>query len=268
MPININYDPCQGQVKEGNAYLRAKPNHALSDFVQEFWQLNVPLGLHEYRSVPDNCVDLIINLTDANDIFIVSPFSTVQVFEMMGPVAYFGIRFRPLGHQGFIASPVGVWNTIDHVVKANEVVSEELLNALIADVDKQKSFQSRCLSISTILLDTWKNFKLDARLLHYIEYSFQNTSSRIDLSDKQCSTFGLSARQLRRLTASQLGLSPRSFANVFRFQGTLQFMKSEKEVPQCGLRYYDQPHFIRDFKSMSGVTPNQFNRMSVLYNTE
>jgi len=85
MQININDYSFQGKVDNAKSYLTFKPVSPLSNWVQEFWQLNVPEGKYFYRSVPDNCVDIIINLTFSEEPFIVTPFSSAKVFEMTSP---------------------------------------------------------------------------------------------------------------------------------------------------------------------------------------
>lgn len=267
MPIDIDYHPCQGRVENTNTYLTFTPLPPLNHWVQVFWQLNVPDGQYYYRSVPDNCVDLIINLTFPEETFIVTPFASSIVFEMTGPVSYFGIRFRILGHQGITSAPLGAWNKPDNFVNTNEILPEHILNAAYDDGFKQLQFHNRCKYFSKILLGSLQHSKIDSRLARYIRYCHQNITSCIDLSDKQCSEFGVSARQLRRLTRLYLGLSPREFAKVLRFQQTLQVMNTENCSSAWARHYYDQPHFIRDFKSMSGITPNEFQGSSVLYNT-
>jgi hypothetical protein len=108
--------------------------------VKEFWQLNVPDGRYCYCGVPDNCVDIIVNLTYPEEIFVISPFSTANVFEMMGPVSYFGIRFNILGHQGIIAAPLGSWNDIDSVIDIDDLLPRYTLDFLYCDIDKTMSF--------------------------------------------------------------------------------------------------------------------------------
>jgi len=268
MLMNINDYSCQGQVNNSNAYFTFKPSSPINNWVQQFWQLNVPDGRYFYRSVPDNCVDLIINLNHPEDTIIVTPFSTAKVFEMAGPISYFGIRFRLLGHQGLITTPLGEWNSIDNVTNISDILPKHLLSALVDGAYQTMPFQKRCQYFIQLLLDVLRPSEVDSRLIRYILYCNQNIASTINLSNKQCAEFGVSARHLRRLTLQYLGLSPREFAKVFRFQHTLRTMNTVDYASAWSHCYYDQPHFNRDFKRLSGITPQEFRSLSVLYNTD
>ncbi len=116
------------------------------------------------------------------------------------------------------------------------------------------------------LLSNVKCAEVDTRLARYIRYCHKNTGSHLDLSDKQCAEFGVSARQLRRLTKQHLGLLPKDFARVLRFQRVVNAIHVAQPDTVWLDYYYDQPHFIREFKRMSGLTPTQFKNLSVLYN--
>lgn len=70
---------------------------------------------------------------------------------------------------------------------------------------------------------------------------------------------GLSPRQLRRYFDSYIGTTAKSFSQVIRFQNILrakpssQSLKNNKIFYELG--YYDQAHFIKEFKKFYGVTP-------------
>jgi len=67
-----------------------------------------------------------------------------------------------------------------------------------------------------------------------------------------------SPRQCQRLFEKHYGISPKMALSILRFQKCLQILTSPKAVPADILNatsYYDQPHFINDFKRNIGLTP-------------
>jgi AraC-like DNA-binding protein len=73
--------------------------------------------------------------------------------------------------------------------------------------------------------------------------------------------YGISSRYLQKLFVSYSGLSPGLFSKIARFQRSLQLL-TQNDLPlttiayTCG--YYDQSHFIKDFRSFTGAAPSQF----------
>ncbi len=73
---------------------------------------------------------------------------------------------------------------------------------------------------------------------------------------------GVSARQLGRLFARHLGVAPKVAARVLRFQSALRTLMRD---PGCSLAevaaaagYFDQAHFIRDFRRFTGGVPRGY----------
>jgi AraC-like DNA-binding protein len=70
---------------------------------------------------------------------------------------------------------------------------------------------------------------------------------------------GFSGRQLERNFARHLGVSPKAFARVVRFQAVAAAAARLNQPDWARLAadfgFADQPHLIREFKSFSGVTP-------------
>jgi len=73
---------------------------------------------------------------------------------------------------------------------------------------------------------------------------------------------GLSQRRFIELFKGQVGLPPKVFCRVRRFQQVLQTVHQARSVDwaqvalECG--YYDQSHFIHDFRSFSGLSPQSY----------
>lgn len=86
----------------------------------------------------------------------------------------------------------------------------------------------------------------------------------------------LSQRRLEQLFKQHLGLSPKSYADIARFQSVLSTAGGQVNLTELALEsgYYDQSHFIRHFKKFTGVLPSAFldleagasEKISNLYN--
>jgi AraC-like DNA-binding protein len=75
-------------------------------------------------------------------------------------------------------------------------------------------------------------------------------------------SLGLSSRHFIQLFGGQVGLTPKLFCRVRRFQQVLKLVHSGGEVDwadvaaDCG--YYDQAHFIHDFRAFAGINPTTY----------
>ncbi len=81
-------------------------------------------------------------------------------------------------------------------------------------------------------------------------FNIQNLSAR----------YGFSERYIQKLFNSWVGITPQKFFAVQRFNKSLELIRSSAEsltsiAFECG--YYDQAHFIKEFKSYTGLTPTQ-----------
>jgi methylphosphotriester-DNA--protein-cysteine methyltransferase len=262
--ITLDFKPRQGSVFLANSYQTLSADAPLNHWIESYWQLDIPIGAFCYRSVPDNCVDLIFNVNNSNDLTVIAPFSEFKEFDLIGPATYFGVRFNILGHRSLIAAPIGEWRN-DFGINATDIICPIVLHNIVEAIAHSVSFTDKCALTSAILIKKLHHRSCDSRLTNFIQYCHNNPISKVDLSDRQCAEFGLSARQLRRLTQLYLGLSPRHLARVFRFQAMLKKLNSADKLLWAD-NYYDQSHCIHEFKSLSGVTPNKFKKLSVLYN--
>jgi AraC-like DNA-binding protein len=73
---------------------------------------------------------------------------------------------------------------------------------------------------------------------------------------------GLSTRRFIEVFSQEVGLTPKQFCRIRRFQDVLRRVHPRKEVDwadvalDCG--YYDQAHFIHDFRGFSGLNPTTY----------
>jgi AraC-like DNA-binding protein len=73
---------------------------------------------------------------------------------------------------------------------------------------------------------------------------------------------GFSARRFIDLFEREVGLTPKLFCRVRRFQKVLQTIQSGCAIDWAGIAlncgYYDQAHFIHDFRAFSGINPSTY----------
>lgn len=80
-----------------------------------------------------------------------------------------------------------------------------------------------------------------------------------DNLENVASRYGFTARYLQKLFLQYTGLTPKLYHKINRFQKSLRLV-SKKDLSltsiayECG--YFDQSHFIRDFKSFTGLLPS------------
>ena len=72
---------------------------------------------------------------------------------------------------------------------------------------------------------------------------------------------GLSPRQLRRVFKQHVGCTPKTFAQIIRFQYILSRKPTREDLRKekwyFDLGYYDQAHFVKEFKRFYGLSPTQ-----------
>src|SRR5690606_7632877 len=107
-------------------------------------------------------------------------------------------------------------------------------------------------------LITNTTFDNDNRLYNAVEIILQKFGT-LDI-EREVNT-GISQRQLRRIFDFYIGDTAKTFSQVVRFQNILRAKPSKQSLRQNKLffdaGYYDQSHFIKEFKNFYGVTPSK-----------
>ncbi|MEO8126878.1 MAG: helix-turn-helix transcriptional regulator [Bryobacteraceae bacterium] len=75
-------------------------------------------------------------------------------------------------------------------------------------------------------------------------------------------TAGASPKRFLAAFREQVGLKPKLYCRIRRFQEVLRLLRTGKPVEwtevalSCG--YFDQAHFVQDFRAFSGITPSAY----------
>jgi AraC-like DNA-binding protein len=175
--------------------------------------------------------------------------------------SFLGVRFRPGMSVHFAAVP-GT-ETVDQRWPLQDVwgASARQLCERLAEVPLIESgvslIESQLRAHLSAHTNNRRGFSVTQRVLQWAEQ--QRGLVRVDDLAHHA---GLSARQLRRLCLQLTGLTPKQLCRTIRFrQAAVQARLAQNNdwaqvALDCG--YYDQSHFINEFRALSGLTPGQY----------
>ncbi|MBK9046050.1 MAG: AraC family transcriptional regulator [Bacteroidetes bacterium] len=257
------YKPVQPTVKQSAdnvTYAEFLPEIRLQDFIYCYWQLKTSKPLSEpfiYRVVADGCIDIFFELNNPKDNFVMGFCKKFTEFPLNNSFHYIGVRFLPtMFPQLFRINASELSNRFeqlgDVVPKVSAFIADKFHNQLTTR-QMQETFD-----IYFINLINNTTFDNDSRLYNAIEKILQEFGV---LNIEQDLNTGISQRQLRRLFEFYIGDTAKTFAKVVRFQNILRARHSSQSLRQNKLffdaGYYDQAHFIKEFKNFYGVTPSK-----------
>jgi AraC-like DNA-binding protein len=91
--------------------------------------------------------------------------------------------------------------------------------------------------------------------------AFVEGDGEVSRVSQVCAEFGLSERALQRLVHRRLGLTPKWLIQRRRLQEAAERLRTRRTTladVAAVLGYADQPHFVRDFSRVTGMTPGEF----------
>ena len=183
-------------------------------------------------------------------------FTAPVRYTATGALRLLLIGFTPVGLQQFIDYPVA--DLTDRNVSL-EVIFPEDYERIYHALFSARSIPATMAVVERFLLEKLHNRHFDQRadyVARYILAAGGATSVR-DLADR----FALTERTLQRLFKNNIGISPKRFCKLARFQKALE--KLNRAHPNrlgplaYDLGYFDQAHFIHDVKQLSGKTPTE-----------
>jgi AraC-like DNA-binding protein len=250
-----------------------KPKPPLSKFVENFWLYEGnEAGRNIDRILPTGTLELVINLRqnelrmyDAECPENCSRFSGAIVSGAFGrgfaPAAeafIIGIHFRPGGAFPFLGLPAGEL--------ADTHVDLETLWGPSADWLWERLCEARTSAERFQLLQE----ALLSRLCRGVEQHYA-VSAALEMFGKNqagprvreaAKYLGLSQRRLIQVFKAEVGMTPKLFSRIQRFQKTRTFIQHNPSINWADLAidlgYFDQSHFIREFLEFSGLSPTDY----------
>jgi AraC-like DNA-binding protein len=250
-----------------------KPKPPLSKFVDSFWLYEgYEAQQQTERILPTGTLELVINLRqnelrfyDAEDPENCSRLSGAVVSGASGrgftPAAetlIIGVHFKPGGAFPFLGLPAGDL--------ADTHVDVETLWGPSASRLRERLCEARTSAERFQLLQE----ALLSRLCHDVEQHYAVSAALEMFGQNQAGPkvrqaakyLGLSQRRFIQVFKAEVGMTPKLFSRIQRFQRTRTFIQQSPSPNWAALAlefgYFDQSHLIREFLEFSGLSPSDY----------
>ncbi len=249
------------------------PDADLGALVKCYWTLSiskeVPKGRQQVLS--DGCMDMIFNLGDdvkrilPDNTSILQPRSfllgqiiTPMWIEPTGKVETFAVRFYPGSFSYFTHFTMSELADKDTELRA--LFDEEKVLFMESAMGKAKDTLERISLVEDFLFDALKETVDIPSLLTSVIDRILQTHGTVSIKEALQKHPG-QRRNIERKFLKQVGTSPKQLCRAIRFQKTLKTMLNDnKTLTDIGHEneFFDQAHFIKDFKDFTGISPREF----------
>lgn len=223
-----------------------------------FFQFETNSDPNALEIIPDGCINFFFRCDD-------SPFARVSGLTMKNEArkltphtVYFGVK--PYSMQGIKRSRTPWGETVNQMVDFSNIFSD---CSIVEEISQSKSFEDRIALFENFskkyLID--ENYLPD--LVEYSEIIMCKAKGNLKIDDLS-NELGYTSRHCREKFKSAIGISIKQYNEILRFQNAVRMMENQSNSSAADIifenNYYDQSHFIREFKKFTNMTPVDFRK--------
>jgi len=249
-------------------FKRVPPSEELKDFIECYWLIyNEESSPVDQKIIPDGFPEIILHFGDPFKIRIkqqweIQPINLLAgqitryfFLQNTGPSNILGIKFKPAALTHLFT--ISMYQITNRVIELNNHILEHKLNlgALRLADNHHVRIQMVENSLKKIVTTDLINTPIEKAVR-----SIFSTNGMISVADL-CDASEMSERQLQRTFKKYIGLPPKLYARIIRFSRIFEVVQNKKlNGIELGLEagFYDQSHFIRNFKAFTGEDPSQY----------
>lgn len=251
------------------------PSALLKPYVECYWSGTFNLDAARtasFQMVPNACLELIIHLDDLRchfpgpdeysptpDFMLIGLITQAQEIRFPSTVPVFTIRFKPEA----LSRLFGIYSA--EVLERFEDLTHMLgkdIRDFCHQIREEKQITGMIGCAEAFLLRTLEKQEPEAdvvsraaELMRYSgEVNIREISEHVNVSQ----------RHLERKFREVLGLSPKQYLRLTRLNRVMRVLEKNRSLDLTSVAYYcgyfDQAHFIKDFKRITGQNPSVFNR--------
>lgn len=245
-----------------------QPSLLLAPYVKHYWFLKADVNADtQQRIISDGYVSLVFHrgermcFSSDNTLqeraFLSGQSTGYSDFIRNGETDMICVTFQPHGAKMFFELPMSELFEQSIPINALELPDlRELDDKLLSTHDNQTCVNFiEFFLLKHLSLTKEYNFKRMATVVQRIN------QGQMDI-DSLAQTCCLSYKQFKRVFTEYIGSNPKEFLRIIRFQRALYIMQTSPQISLTNLTFdcgfYDQPHFVREFKHFTGYTPSEY----------
>lgn len=235
-------------------------------YIDCYWESHDMDGeeVYVYPSLPEPYINFYFPIHSNEKARAKGISSEADFFEMRSKL--FGVRCYLKGYYQLKLKPVA---EISNQIADVEEIGGKKENELIRNISNAESFGQRVQYFQDYFEGKFRQ-KLSRKEINISE-AFQYLISEYQDSkiiQNYAEVSGFSPRTINRWFTKEIGISPKKLCRIARFHTALSGLHSHKEPGNYfDFGYYDQAHFIKEFKEFTSITPEEyFKIVSDLYN--
>ena len=248
------------------------PKPPLNRFIECFWYVDLQVPYTREKILPTSTIELIINFgpphrkyntaeTDFDlmkDCWIAGFQTGFIVNEPVAETCMMGVRFKPGGAYPFLDLPI--LEITDFVIDMDHLwggFAHEVRNRLL----ELTSVQSRFSLLEMIMFERLNRDRLELAAVKYAIDSIFGAGGNLSLRALS-DDIGISQKHLNHQFKKSVGVSPKQFSRVAKFQNVLKRIDPFSPIDLGSIAYtcsyYDQAHFNHDFSRFTGMSPTDY----------
>jgi len=253
--------------------MQIQPHPALAHFVRHYLVLEERQAVNwHHRLFTDGNTGLVFNLGDASfhisngatshhAAWLYGQINNYHDLSLSGDIKWIIVVFQPYGAHHFWGVPAAEWRNC--FFPAAEVLDTSI-NAVTSTLLEAKRLSQQIHLIDTFLLrQLEKSIRPDTVVMQAVEEITKHEGTLpVEVLLRKLS---VNERTLERKFKLHTGLTPKQFSGITRLNASAKRVKKMHAANtltdiayESG--YFDQAHFIKDFRRYTGFTPHQYQR--------
>lgn len=254
------YFPSQPEFEvQADYYIEHRERNIVNQTVLLFYQFRLKKDLlHSVSVIPDGCMDILF-CCNKQKFFANMCGSVIQsrVINLHADSEYFGVRFLP--NQEMIHSNYTIKEIVDTEVPLMDMFS--IRNEAIEKLIYAKRFQERICLFKELIGYSIFRTDVSVNTIRQALNKIYDSKGNIHMN-QLAKDIGYSTRYIRKQFEEYIGISPKLFSKIVRYQSSLNMLIKMKNFTVWDVinenGYYDQAHLINEFKNFGHLTPNEF----------